>query len=86
MINHYQPLPTLREARIKSGWTQEKLAVVTDLTNVTISNIERGITEPQEQTRRQIEVCCGKIDWKRTREQAIISSNGHDKHLTKKEE
>lgn len=83
-INKINLPPTLREARIRSGWSQKALAKVTDLTQATISNIETGRHVPQEITRKQIEVCCGKVDWSRTREQAIISSNGHRKHLTKK--
>ena len=69
------PDPTLREARIRSGWSQIDLAKVCDLTQTTISHIENGKTTPAERTRRQIEVICGKVDWQRTREQAIILSN-----------
>lgn len=77
----HQHAPTLREARIRAGWTQSQLAKVTDLTNVTISNIENGKTKPAVKTIRQIEVICGRVDWQRTRDQAIILSNGHHKQI-----
>ncbi|PWN05643.1 helix-turn-helix domain-containing protein [Rhodohalobacter mucosus] len=69
-------MDTLRVARIKNGWSQEDLARVCGVTNMTISNIERGKTIPQEITRKRIESILGPIDWRKTEDMAIIISNG----------
>ena len=83
-INEYRPIPTLQEARLGSGWTQGKLAELLDTTQATISHIETGKTSPSDLSRRRLESIFGRIDWKRTKEQAIIASNGHIKKETEK--
>lgn len=70
-------MKTLREARIANGWTQHALAQVACLSTVTLSHIENGKTNPQDLTKRRIEIACGPIDWDETRKQAVVISNGH---------
>lgn len=78
-------MKTLRIARIENGWSQQDLANVCSITQVTISNIETGKTEPLDMTKHKIESLLGKIDWPGTKSHAVIISNGN-RIATKKQE
>ncbi|GAA5521773.1 hypothetical protein Asal01_01718 [Fodinibius salicampi] len=56
----------LKRARVRKGLTQEQLAFVAGITNVTISNIENGQVKPNPTTREKIEKVIGSVDWERT--------------------
>ena len=76
--------PTLRIARIKSGWSQTQLAQVADISVVSISNLETGKHSPQELTRKRIEIALGtEIDWQETRVQGAAMLNGNHKTVAK---
>lgn len=54
----------LRAARLNLNYTQQKLADNSELTYVTISNIENGTTVPQNDCRRRLEMVLGRrINW-----------------------
>lgn len=74
--------PTLRIARIRSGWSQGQLAQVADISTVSISNLETGKHSPQDLTRKRIEIALGtEIDWQATKMQGAVLKNGHSKIL-----
>ncbi len=59
---------TLREARQEKGLSQEALAAITGLTQVTVSLIETGKVAPQAATRRRIEKALGvRVNWLQTK-------------------
>lgn len=62
----------LRTARVRKKLSQQQLAYVAGITNVTISNIETGMTQPAPETREKIEKVLGPIDWSKTFDEAKV--------------
>lgn len=57
----------LKSIRIAMGITQQQLSVKTELSNITISNIENKVTIPQDDVRRRIEIALGcRVNWLKT--------------------
>jgi len=55
------PGKRLKLARKARGWTQEDLATFADLTQTTISNLERDKEHPQEDTLRALSSALGVV-------------------------
>jgi transcriptional regulator with XRE-family HTH domain len=59
-------MKTLKNARTDRGLSQRQLALRCAVTDVTISNIENGRTQPTRGTKALIEQVLGAIDWEKT--------------------
>ena len=81
MYNQAHPL---KVTRVMHGLSQELLAKMSGISQVSISHIENGLVQPRQDTRDKIEKVFDKpIDWQQTFDAGRIHSNGH--HTTKKE-
>ena len=63
---------TLRVARAEKNLTQQQLAFIVDVSQVTLSHIENGVVRPYQSTKKKIEDVLGKIDWERTFSEGLV--------------
>ena len=55
----------LRDARTRAGLTQTQLAGILNVTQAAVSYWEAGIARPRPDTRRQLEVVLGDVEYTR---------------------
>lgn len=63
---------TLKVARVQKNLSQKELGSISNISQVTISNIENGVVRPQESTKIKIEKNVGIVDWERTFSEGLI--------------
>lgn len=61
-------MATLKESRSAQDLSQQELSLITQISQTTISNLEREITAPTRNQRTLLELALGPLDWPINRE------------------
>ncbi len=68
----------LKLARAEYNLSQEELASIAGISNITLSRIESGLVKPHDSTKDKIEQVVGMIDWEKTFSDGLIHKKNHN--------